>query len=95
MCSTRHSSLPSAVTTFSNYPIHLTYRHTYPILPSLLYSLPPLLMTGEALQRVALGLSRNPSVTAPELLLYLHATLQPFVLTAVRDKEHQKRVKGA
>jgi hypothetical protein len=33
-------------------------------------------------------------VTAPELLLYLHATLQPFVVAAVREKEHQKRVKG-
>ena len=50
--------------------------------------------TGEALQRVALGLSRNPSVTAPELLLYLHATLKPFVVTAIRDKEAQKRAKG-
>ena len=51
-------------------------------------------LIGEALQRVALGLSRNTSVTAPELLLYLHATLQPFVLTVVREKENQKRVKG-
>ena len=50
--------------------------------------------SGEALQRVALGLSRNTSVTAPELLLYLHATLQPFVLTVVKEKENQKRVKG-
>ena len=32
--------------------------------------------------------------TAPELLLYLHATLQPFVLTVVKEKENQKRVKG-
>ena len=51
-------------------------------------------LSGEALQRVALGLSRNASVTAPELLLYLHATLQPFVLTVVREKENQKKVKG-
>ena len=39
-------------------------------------------------------MSRNTSVTAPELLLYLHATLQPFVLTVVKEKENQKRVKG-
>ena len=48
----------------------------------------------EALQRVALGLSRNPSVLASELLLYLHATLHPFVLAVVREKERQKKARG-
>ena len=67
---------------------------SYLILSYLILSFPIPLYAGEALQRVALGLSRNPSVTAPELLLYLHATLKPFVVTAIRDKEAQKRAKG-
>lgn len=39
----------------------------------------------EALQRIALGLSKNPTFLASELLLYLHATLHPFVARIVKD----------
>eukprot|EP01034_Spumella_vulgaris_P023353 gene23353-29566_t len=50
--------------------------------------------TAEALQRIALGLSRNPSVEAKELLLYLHATLQPFVAAIVRDFDQYRETLG-
>jgi hypothetical protein len=33
-------------------------------------------------------------VTAPELLLYLHATLQPFVKGVIKDHEDRKRARG-
>eukprot|EP01041_Mallomonas_annulata_P001346 gene1346-2596_t len=49
---------------------------------------------GEALQRVALGLSKNESLTALELLLYLHATLQPFVTTIIRNHKHNREIRG-
>ena len=39
----------------------------------------------EALQRIALGLSKNSSFLSSELLLYLHATLHPFVARIVKD----------
>lgn len=45
---------------------------------------------GEALQRVAQGLARNPTLLAPELLLYLHSTLAPFVASIIRDHERKK-----
>jgi hypothetical protein len=48
----------------------------------------------EALQRVALGLSRNPSLEAKELLLYLHSTLQPFVGAIARDLARQREAMG-
>ena len=48
----------------------------------------------EGLQRVALGLSKNPSIVASELLLYLHATLQPFIAAIIRDYEQHKRSLG-
>lgn len=50
--------------------------------------------TSEALQRIALGLSKNPSVEAKELLLYLHATLQPFVAALVRDFDKYRETMG-
>jgi hypothetical protein len=50
--------------------------------------------TAEALQRIALGLSRNPSVEARELLLYLHATLQPFVAAITRDFDQYRQTLG-
>ena len=43
---------------------------------------------------MALGLSRNPSVIASELLLYLHATLQPFVVAIIHAKDAKKRARG-
>jgi hypothetical protein len=48
----------------------------------------------EALQRIALGLSHNPSVTSQELLLYLHATLQPFVVTIIQEHQNRKKALG-
>lgn len=49
---------------------------------------------GEGLQRVALGLSRNVSVLAPELLLYLHSTLHPFVAKIVQELHQRKKALG-
>jgi len=49
---------------------------------------------GEALQRVAQGLARNPSLLAPELLLYLHSTLTPFVASIIRDHDRKKQSVG-
>eukprot|EP01038_Epipyxis_sp_PR26KG_P008131 gene8131-11009_t len=47
----------------------------------------------EGLQRIAYGLSKNPTINAKELLLYLHATLQPFVSNLIRDyNNHQKAI---
>ncbi|KAJ1424145.1 hypothetical protein B484DRAFT_100216, partial [Ochromonadaceae sp. CCMP2298] len=48
----------------------------------------------EGLQRVALGLSRNPSLQAKELLLYLHSTLQPFVAAVTRDLYRHREAMG-
>ena len=48
----------------------------------------------EALQRVALGLSKNSSLEAKELLLYLHSTLQPFVGAIARDLARHKEAMG-
>ena len=48
----------------------------------------------EGLQRVALGLSRNETVLATELLLYIHSTLQPFVLKIIKDNLHRKHAIG-
>jgi hypothetical protein len=99
MTNSIHSFLPSSFIYYS-YLILSYLILSYLVLSYLISSYPILsylvsLYAGEALQRVALGLSRNPSVTAPELLLYLHATLKPFVVTAIRDKEAQKRAKGS
>lgn len=45
----------------------------------------------EALNHVAIGLTMNPSIIAEELLLYLHATLHPFVITIIKqNKRHQQ-----
>jgi hypothetical protein len=41
--------------------------------------------TTEALQRASVGLSKNPSLKATELFLYLHSTLTPFVATLVKE----------
>lgn len=49
---------------------------------------------GEALQRVALGISRNPTLLAPELLLYLHSTLQPFTLKIIKDSLRKRQALG-
>lgn len=49
---------------------------------------------GEALQRVALGVSRNITVLAPELLLYLHSTLQPFTLKIIKDSLRKRQALG-
>lgn len=48
----------------------------------------------EALQRIALGLSKNPSLEAKELLLYLHSTLQPFVGAIARDLARHREAMG-
>ena len=48
----------------------------------------------EALQRVALGLSKNSSLEAKELLLYLHSTLQPFVGAVARDLARHREAMG-
>lgn len=37
----------------------------------------------EALTRIGMGLAANPSVTEPEMLLYVHATVAPFLLPQV------------
>ena len=47
----------------------------------------------EALQRIALGLSKNPSFLPSELLLYLHSTLHPYVSRIIRDiSTHQEEL---
>lgn len=48
----------------------------------------------EGLQRVAMGLSKNSSLVDSELLLYLHATLEPFVAAIIREYEQHKRSLG-
>ena len=48
----------------------------------------------EGLQRVALGLSKNPSIQSKEVLLYLHSTLQPFVAAIARDFMIQREALG-
>lgn len=48
----------------------------------------------EALKSVAYGVAKNPSVLPKELLLYLHATLQPFIINIIRDLNEQKRLRG-
>lgn len=37
----------------------------------------------EALVRIGVGLAGNPSVTEGEMLLYVHATVAPFLLPQV------------
>jgi len=48
----------------------------------------------ETLQRIAIGLSRNPTVNSQELLLYLHATLNPFVTLIIKEHDNRKRALG-
>ena len=48
----------------------------------------------EALKSVASGFAKNTSILPEELLLYLHATLQPFVSGIIRDIKQQKRLSG-
>ena len=48
----------------------------------------------EALGHVATGLAKNPSLTAPEMLLYLHATLAPYVTALVRQDLQKRRARG-
>jgi len=48
----------------------------------------------EGLQRVALGLSKNPSLQTKEVLLYLHSTLQPFVAAIAKDFMIQREALG-
>ena len=48
---------------------------------------------GEALQRIATGLSKNPSLLPAELFLYLHSTLQPFVASVAQDYVAQREAK--
>jgi hypothetical protein len=48
----------------------------------------------EALQRVAIGLSRNPSLDVKELLLYIHASLQPFVTLMLQQHRKYKQSIG-
>jgi U3 small nucleolar RNA-associated protein 20 len=48
----------------------------------------------EALQRLAIGLSLNPSISAEEMLIYLHATLHPFVIKIVKENERHKQAMG-
>ncbi len=48
----------------------------------------------EALLIVAQALAKNPSLRASELLLYLHATLFPYVASLIRDFEREKRSRG-
>lgn len=37
----------------------------------------------EALVRIGVGLAANPSITEREMLLYVHATVAPFLLPQV------------
>jgi hypothetical protein len=48
----------------------------------------------EALHRVALGLSKNPSLDVKELLLYIHASLQPFVSLMLQQYRRYKESSG-
>lgn len=48
----------------------------------------------EALQRVASGLAHNTSVLDKELLLYVHATLQPFVTQMLTDYRRYREAMG-
>lgn len=42
----------------------------------------------EALTRIGMGLAANPSVTESEMLLYVHATVAPFLLPQVLNLGH-------
>ena len=46
------------------------------------------------MNHVAVGLSRNPSLTPQELLLYLHATLAPYVTALVRRQIRRRKAHG-
>lgn len=48
----------------------------------------------EALARIGMGLAANPSVTEPEMLLYVHATVAPFLLPQVSFKHWGKHGLG-
>jgi hypothetical protein len=48
----------------------------------------------ESLQRISIGLSKNASMQGTELLLYLHATLQPFVSKISSDLKKRKHALG-
>ena len=81
---------------------------TIALLPSAIHELTsPLLLTlvhceerevigriGEGLQRVAQGLSKNPSIVSQELLLYVYSTLQPFVQSLTRSQKEKRSMEG-
>ena len=49
---------------------------------------------GEGLQRVAQGLSKNPSAAPQELMLYIYSTLQPFVESLMRALKQKRLLEG-
>lgn len=49
---------------------------------------------GEALTRVATGLAKNASIVDKELLLYVHATLQPFVAQMLAEYRRYRDALG-
>ncbi|CAN0542172.1 unnamed protein product, partial [Ectocarpus sp. 12 AP-2014] len=46
----------------------------------------------EALTRIGMGLAANPSVTESEMLLYVHATVAPFLLPQTSEEEGDDEV---
>lgn len=48
----------------------------------------------EGLNRVAMGIANNKSVSAQELLLYIHATLEPFVDLMLQENSNRKVALG-
>ena len=48
----------------------------------------------EGLSRVAMGIANNKSVSAQELLLYIHATLEPFVDLMLQENNNRKVALG-
>ncbi|CAN0097927.1 unnamed protein product, partial [Ectocarpus sp. 12 AP-2014] len=46
----------------------------------------------EALTRIGMGLAANPSVTESEMLLYVHATVAPFLLPQTSEEEEDDEV---
>lgn len=65
-------------------PVYVA-RHCHEIPPTQTYA-PSVRDVGKArevLARIGIGLATNPTVTESEMLLYVHATVAPFLLPQV------------
>lgn len=75
----------TAIATSCNQPVTspLTYRRLFRVCAYVTSLLRSVGKANEALTRIGMGLAANPSVTESEMLLYVHATVAPFLLPQV------------